>query len=267
MNDYLSIPTPAAREAARAASVFGLDNHGLAHLRRVYWNLPEPALYEEAVFRREGHIAAEGPFVVGTGKHTARAAPDKFVTREATSEEKVWWGEHNRPFTQPNFNTLLTRMQAYLQGRDVFVQDCYAGADPDHQLPIRDHHGESLALALRPRRCSRKPRNLDAYRKHVPEFTVICAPDFHASPLIDSTRTQTFIIVNFAARLAIIGGIGLRRRDQEDGLHGAELPAAARRRAADALLGQRRRGRRRRDLLRPLGDGQDDALRRCRRAG
>jgi len=205
VSDYLSIPTPAAREAGRAASVFGLDNHGLAHLRRIYWNLPEPALYEEAVFRREGHIAAEGPFVVGTGKHTARAAPDKFVTREATSEDKVWWGEHNRPFTQPNFNALLTRMQGYLQGRDVFVQDCYAGADPDHQLPIRIIT-EKAWHSLFARTMFAKPRNLDAYRKHVPEFTVICTPDFHASPLIDSTRTQTFIIVNFAARLAIIGG-------------------------------------------------------------
>jgi len=100
---------------------------------------PAPRLLEPArggrctrrrSFRREGHVAADGPFVVGTGKaHGARRA-DKFITREATSEDKVWWGEHNRPFTPPNFNTLLTRMQGYLQGRDVFVQDCLAGADP-----------------------------------------------------------------------------------------------------------------------------------------
>ncbi len=205
MSEYLAVATPAQREAGRAASVFGLENHGLAHLHRVYWNLPEAALYEEAVFRREGHVAADGPFVVGTGKHTARAAPDKFITREATSEEKVWWGEHNRPFTPPNFNTLLTRMQGYLQGRDVFVQDCFAGADPDHRLPIRIVT-EKAWHSLFARTMFAKPRNLDAYRKHVPEFTVICTPDFHASPLIDSTRTQTFIIVNFAARLALIGG-------------------------------------------------------------
>jgi phosphoenolpyruvate carboxykinase (ATP) len=205
VSDYLSIATPAAKEAGRAAAAYGLENHGLAHLRRVYWNLPEAALYEEAVFRREGHIAADGPFVVSTGKHTARAAPDKFITRESTSEEKVWWGEYNRPFTPPNFNTLLTRMQAYLQGRDVFVQDCYAGADPEHRLPIRVIT-EKAWHSLFARTMFAKPRNLDAYKKHIPEFTVICAADFHASPMIDSTRTPTFIIANFAQRIAIIGG-------------------------------------------------------------
>jgi phosphoenolpyruvate carboxykinase (ATP) len=205
VTDHLLVTTPAQPEAARAASVFGLDNHGLAHLGRLYWNLPEPALYEEAIFRREGHVAAEGPFVVGTGKHTARAAPDKFITREATSEHHVWWGEHNRPFTPAHFNSLLTRMQGHLQGRDVFVQDCFAGADPEHRLPIRIVT-EKAWHSLFARTMFAKPRNLDACRRHVPEFTVVCAPDFHASPLIDSTRTETFIVVNFAARLAIIGG-------------------------------------------------------------
>jgi phosphoenolpyruvate carboxykinase (ATP) len=205
MSEYLEIATPAQKEAGLAASVYGLENHGLGRLRRVYWNLPEPALYEEAVFRREGRVAAEGPFCVSTGAHTARAAADKFITREATTEEKVWWGEYNRPFTPPNFNTLLTRLQGYLQGRDVFVQDCFAGADPDHRLPVRIIT-ERAWHSLFARTMFVKPHNLDAYRKHVPEFTVVCAPDFQASPIIDSTRTGTFIIAHFAERLAIIGG-------------------------------------------------------------
>ncbi|HEX6973773.1 MAG TPA: phosphoenolpyruvate carboxykinase (ATP) [Vicinamibacterales bacterium] len=203
--DYLNIKTPAGKEANLAASLFGVENHGLTRLRCVYWNLPEPALYEEAVFRKEGRMSADGPFVVSTGKHTARAAADKFITREATTEEKVWWGEYNRPFTPANFNTLLSRLLGYLQGRDVFVQDCFAGADPDHRLPVRiitEHAWHSLFA----RTMLLKPRTLDQYRKHVPEFTVICAPGFQASPVIDSTRSETFIIANFAERLAIIGG-------------------------------------------------------------
>ncbi len=99
MNIYTDIPSPAVKEAGLAASVYGLQNHGLANLRRVYWNLSAEALYEEAVFRGEGFIASQGPFVVHTGKHTARAAADKFVVREPSSEDYIWWGTHNRPFS------------------------------------------------------------------------------------------------------------------------------------------------------------------------
>jgi len=205
MSEYLDIKTPAGKEAALAASVYGVENHGLTRLRCVYWNLPEAALYEEAIFRKEGRMAAEGPFVVSTGKHTARAAADKFITREQTTEEKVWWGEYNRPFTPPNFNTLLTRLQGYLQGRDIFVQDVFAGADPEHRLPVRIIT-EKAWHSLFARTMLLKPKNLDGYKKHVPEFTLICAPEFNASPIIDNTRTETFIIANFAERLAIIGG-------------------------------------------------------------
>jgi phosphoenolpyruvate carboxykinase (ATP) len=205
MNIYTDIPSPAAKEAGLAASAYGLLNHGLSNLRRVYWNLPAEALYEESVFRGEGSIANQGPFVVHTGKHTARAAADKFVVREPSSEEYIWWGSHNRPFSPENFNTLLARVQAYLQGRDVFVQDCFGGADTDYRLPVRIIT-ENAWHSLFARTMFLKPESLDAYKKHVPEFTIIAAPGFNASPLIDSTRTETFIILNLAERLAIIGG-------------------------------------------------------------
>ncbi len=205
MNIYTDIPSPAIKEAGLAASVYGLQNHGLQNLRRVYWNLPEAALYEEAIFRGEGRMAAEGPFVVHTGKHTARAAADKYLVREASSEDYIWWGQHNRPFSPENFNTLLTRLQAYLQGRDVFVQDCFGGADPDHRLPVRIVT-EQAWHSLFVRTMFLKPSTLDGYRNHVPEFTIIAAPGFNASPLIDSTRSETFIILNLAQRTAIIGG-------------------------------------------------------------
>ncbi len=205
MNIYTEIPSPAMKEAGEAASAYGLLNHGLMNLRRVYWNLPEPALYEEAIFRGEGRLCSEGPFVVHTGKHTARAAADKFVVREPSSEGYVWWGQHNRPFPQEGFNQLLARLQAYLQGRDVFVQDCFGGAGPEYRLSVRIIT-ETAWHSLFARTMFLKPATLDEYRKHVPEFTVIAAPGFNASPLIDATRTETFIILNLAARLAIIGG-------------------------------------------------------------
>jgi phosphoenolpyruvate carboxykinase (ATP) len=205
MNIYTDIPSPAMKEAGLAASSYGLQNHGLMNLRRVYWNLPEPALYEEAIFRGEGRLCSEGPFVVHTGKHTARAAADKFVVREPSSESYIWWGQHNRPFSTEGFNTLLCRLQAYLQGRDVFVQDCFGGADAEYRLPVRIIT-EQAWHSLFARTMFLKPGSLDENRRHVPEFTVIVAPGFNASPLIDSTRTETFIILHMAQRLAIIGG-------------------------------------------------------------
>jgi len=205
MNIYLDIVSPASKEAGLLASDYGLQNHGLVNLRRAYWNLTTAALYEEIVFRSEGSLVHLGPVLVNTGKHTARAAADKFVVREQSTEERVWWGTYNRPFTGENFSSLLTRLQGYLQGRDVFVQDCYAGADPEYSMPIRIITQKAWH-SLFARTMFLKIRNQDKLKKHVPEFTVIAVPGFLASPMVDGTRTDTFIILNFRERLAIIGG-------------------------------------------------------------
>ena len=205
MNIYADIPSPAEKQASLSAPVYGLDNHGLRNLKRVYWNLPAGALYEEAVFRGEGWIAEEGPFIVHTGKHTARAAADKFVVREASSEEWIWWGSYNRPFAPDAFNMLLARVLGYLQGRDVFVQDCFAGSDPDYRMPVRIIT-EQAWHSLFARTMFIKPETFEAARNHIPDFTVIAAPGFNASPLIDSTRTGTCIILHPAERLGIIAG-------------------------------------------------------------
>jgi phosphoenolpyruvate carboxykinase (ATP) len=205
MNIYLDVQSPAAQQAGKLASAYGLQNHGLVNLRRVYWNLPTPALYEESIFRSEGTLSHLGPLVVNTGKHTARAAADKFVVHEHSTEDKIWWGQYNRPFTGESFSALFTRLQGYLQGRDVFVQDCYAGADPEHSLPVRIITQKAWH-SLFARTMFLKIRGEDAIRRHIPEFTVIAAPGFQASPMVDSTRTETFIVINFRERLAIIGG-------------------------------------------------------------
>jgi phosphoenolpyruvate carboxykinase (ATP) len=205
MNIYLDVQSPAVQEAGKLASDYGLQNHGLTNLRRVYWNLPTPALYEESVFRSEARLTHLGPLVVSTGKHTARAAADKFVVREQTTEDKVWWGQYNRPSTGENFSGLLSRLQGYLQGRDVFVQDCFAGADPEYSLPIRIITQKAWH-SLFARCMFLKIRNQDQLKRHVPEFTVLAVPGFLASPMIDGTRTETFIVLNFRERLAVIGG-------------------------------------------------------------
>jgi phosphoenolpyruvate carboxykinase (ATP) len=205
MNPYTDIPSPAQAQAGKLASLYGLQNHGLSNLRCVYWNLPTGALYEEAIFRGEAQVAHLGPLVVNTGKHTARAAADKFVVHEPSTGHHVWWGEYNRPFSPERFSALRIRLQAYLQGRDVFVQDCYAGADPESRVPIRIIT-EKAWHSMFARTMFTKLRQSGEIQHHVPEFTVICVPSFHGSAIIDSTRTETFIVLNLAERTAIIGG-------------------------------------------------------------
>jgi phosphoenolpyruvate carboxykinase (ATP) len=202
-----NIKTPAEGQAGSVRSDYGLENLGLANLHKIYWNLPVEALYEESIFRAEASISKYGPLVVNTGKHTARAANDKFVVREATSEDHIWWGQYNRPFDADKFDALFARLQGYLQGRDVFVQDCYGGADPQYRLPVRiitEYAWHSFFA----RNMFIKPQTSEEYRRHVPEFTVLAVPGFKASPQIDQTPSETFIILNFAKKLCIIGNTG-----------------------------------------------------------
>ncbi len=203
MSKYLKFKTPATDQATDLKSRFPLKNHGLVHLDKVYWNLPEPALYEEASFRQEGFMAHGGPFVVNTGKWSARAAQDKYIVREASTEDKIWWGEYNRPYAAEKFSALLARVQAYLQDEELFVQDCYVGAEPEYRMPIRVIT-EFAWHSLFARNMFITPTTLEEYQNHVPEFTVIAAPDFKIDPRVDGTRSSTAIILNFAERLALI---------------------------------------------------------------
>jgi phosphoenolpyruvate carboxykinase (ATP) len=205
MAKYLEFDTPAIKQATDLKSDYGLKNHGLVHLDRVFWNLPTPALYEEAVFRGEGHMASGGPFLVNTGAHTARAAADKFVVRESSTEDRIWWGEYNRPFAPDKFNALLARLQAFWQGEELFVQDCWAGADANYRMPVRVVT-EKAWHSLFARNMFIGLDTQDDHKRHIPEFTVLAAPAFKADPRVDGTRTETAIILNFAQRTAIICG-------------------------------------------------------------
>jgi phosphoenolpyruvate carboxykinase (ATP) len=207
MNNILNIKTPCEGQAAVIRADYGLENIGLSNLRKIYWNLPTEALYEEIIFRSEGIISHQGPIVVNTGKHTARAASDKFVVRESTTQENIWWGQYNRPFSSEQFDDLFARLQGYLQGRDLFVQDCYGGADLDYRLPVRVVT-EAAWHSLFARNMFIKPKSVEEYRRFLPEFTVLSVPGFKAFPQIDQTPTETFIVLNFAQKLCIIGNTG-----------------------------------------------------------
>lgn len=202
---YLEFETPATKHAGALASEFKLSNHGLINLDRVFWNLPTPALYEEAVFRGEGHIVNGGPLLVYTGKWTARAAQDKYLVYEPSTKDKVWWGVYNRPFPPEKFDALLSRLQAFWQGEELFVQDVFVGADLNYRMPIRIIT-ESAWQSLFTRNMFLLPKTQDDYKRHVPEFTLLAAPSFRCDPRIDGTRTETAIIINFQSRIALVIG-------------------------------------------------------------
>ncbi len=186
------------------ASNYDLDRHGLRNLNMAYWSLPTPALVERIVTRREGVLAHEGAVVVRTGIHTGRAPNDKFIVQAGESAEQVWWGKVNRPMDPAHFDRLLIRMTAYFQGRDVFVQDTTACAHPDYKLPIRVIT-ENAWHSLFARNMFIR-RSFDELPEHVPDFTIIQAPGFHAIPEEDGTNSEVFIILNLEKRIILIGG-------------------------------------------------------------
>ncbi len=191
------------KQTGPSISRIGLEKNGLSNLKAAHWNHPAASLYHFAVERNEGEIAKNGPLVVKTGQHTGRSAQDKFVVRDDLTENTVWW-ENNKPMTSEQFDALFDSMAAYLQGREVFVQDLYGGADLDHRLPVRvitEYAWHSLFiqnLLIEP-----KAEDLAEFD---PQFTIIDAPGFQADPEKHGCRSETVIAVDFARKLVLIGG-------------------------------------------------------------
>ncbi len=203
MSKYLEFNTPASKEAMELASDFRLKNQGLNYLDRVFWNLSEESLYEEIIFRNEGKITKHGALLVKTGKHTARAAADKFIVKEESSENKIWWGVYNRPIALEKYDVMFSRLQAWAQGEELFVQDCYAGADPEYKMPVRIIT-EKAWHSLFARNMFITTEDKDTLKRFMPDFTIIAVPGFKSDPIVDGTRSDTAIVINFAQRTAII---------------------------------------------------------------
>jgi len=178
---------------------------GLTNLEKVYHNLSTPALVEEAVRRREGHLAHHGPLVTRTGQYTGRSANDKFVVKEPSSEKHIWWGKHNKPYERAKFDALKSRLAAYLQGRTIFVQDAYSGHDPDHRIRVRVVT-ETAWHSVFVRNMFVRVFDREVLQKWQSDFTVLHCPNFHAIPDVDGTNSEAFILVDFDQRVVIIGG-------------------------------------------------------------
>ena len=182
----------------------GLEEHGIRHVNSVRWNLGAAQLLEHAIQSREGHLSSGGSLVVRTGQFTGRSPKDKFIVRDEITDSTVQWGSVNQPMSEAHFDRLYARMQSFWHGRDVFVQDCFVGADPAYTLPLRvisQYAWHSLfALQLFVRRGPREEA------RHQPEFTILFAPDFQADPANDGTNSETCIVINFKKKVVLICG-------------------------------------------------------------
>ncbi|MBW8878674.1 MAG: phosphoenolpyruvate carboxykinase (ATP) [Acidobacteria bacterium] len=186
-------------------SSFGLDKHGIEGVRTAYWNLPPARLVEMAVQRGEAVLAAEGPLVCETGPHTGRSPNDKFLVKDPSIDADVWWGEVNRPFEREKLEALLARAQEHLKGKDVFVFDGYAGADPRYRINVRVVT-EDAWHNLFARNMFIREEDPAALADFVPSFTVVNVAHLQAEPQRDGTRSSTFILLDLAKRMVLIGG-------------------------------------------------------------
>jgi phosphoenolpyruvate carboxykinase (ATP) len=184
-------------------SKHGLDGQGITNLKAAHWNLRPARLYEFAVANEGAEITAQGALRVKTGQHTGRSAQDKFIVRDDSTENVVWW-DNNKSMTTEQFDALHSDMLAHLDGKTVFVQDLFGGADPIHRLPTRVvtelawHSLFIQNLLIEP-----KASELEGFN---PEFTIINLPSFKASSERHGARTETMIAVNFAKKIVLIAG-------------------------------------------------------------
>ena len=184
---------------------FTLVNQGLHTNAALHWNLLTPSLVEEAIRRNEGVLAADGPLVVETGKHTGRSAKDKYIVKDAETADTVWWGKTNVPMDPAHFAALKEDFLAEIAGRkDLFVADLFGGSQPEHRVNVRVinelawHNLFIRTLLVRP---------TDAeLANFAPEYTIIDLPSFRADPARHGCRSETVVAVNFSEKLILIGG-------------------------------------------------------------
>jgi phosphoenolpyruvate carboxykinase (ATP) len=184
---------------------YGLEQQGIPTGAEIFWNLGTAPLVEHAVRRGEGLLAKDGPLVVRTGRHTGRSAQDKFIVKDAVTEDAVWWGKTNRPMDPGAFDRLYDDFLLALADKDMlFVADLYGGSQPEHRVKVRVinelawHNLFIRTLLVRP-----EANELPGFE---PEYTIIDLPSFRADPERHGCRSETVIAVNFEKKVILIGG-------------------------------------------------------------
>ncbi|MCI4670876.1 MAG: phosphoenolpyruvate carboxykinase (ATP) [Bacteroidia bacterium] len=184
----------------------GLESIGLTNTGKQWWNLSPASLVEHSILKGEGVLTDNGALLVSTGKFTGRSPKDKFIVRDVNTENTIWWGDVNHPIEVEKYERILAKMQSYLQEKELYIRDVYAGADPNYRLNVRVVNTLPWAnmfvnnMFIRPER-----EDLENFK---PEWTVIAARGFQANPVTDGTRQENFAMINFTRKIILIGGSG-----------------------------------------------------------
>lgn len=191
-------------EKSRPKSRIGLEYTGLKDNEKIFWNLTPPELYEHAIRNGEGILTSDYALRVLTGEYTGRSPEDRFIIDEPSVRDEIDWGPFNQPGDPELFDRMWKKVVRYMQDRPLYVKDLYAGADPEHRLNVRIV-SEAAYHALFAHNMFIRPDE-EGLINHKPDFTILAAPDFHADPENDGTRSGTFILISFEKKLILIGG-------------------------------------------------------------
>lgn len=184
--------------------ILTLENLFSTQNAELEYQLTPAELVEEAVKNEEGVLTSTGALMCDTGKFTGRSPKDRFIVKDSETEHTVWWGDVNIPFSEEKFKPLKEKMLSFLGGKRLYVQDAYAGAHPDYRLNLRIYNTKAWHnlfchnLFIRLKEEERK--------NFIPDFTILCVPEFEADPTTDGTRQENFAILNFTERIILIGG-------------------------------------------------------------
>jgi len=181
-----------------------VESLGIISPKAVYRNLSPAVLTERAVARGEGKLSNTGALVIHTGKYTGRSPDDRFVVDTPSIHDEIDWGKVNVPISAEKFDAIYNRMMAYLQGREIFIFDGFAGADENYHLPVRVVN-ELASQNLFIRQLLLRPTE-EQLKSFVPGFTIIAAPGFKCIPAVDGVRSEAAILVNLEKRMVIIAG-------------------------------------------------------------
>ena len=182
-----------------------LQDYGI-NSKHIHYQLPPEQLHKITLEKGMGREASSGALAVNTGEFTGRSPQDRFIVKDAITEEKVWWGPVNKPFDPDKFDVLYDKVTAYLANKELYVRDCYACADSEYRMNIRvitEFPWSNLFaynMFIRP-----TDEELDGFE---PDWLVVNAPDFMADAVADGTRQHNFAILNFTRKIALIGGTG-----------------------------------------------------------
>ena len=183
---------------------YGLEKLGIINAAAVYRNLTPAQLTEHALRRGEGTLSNTGALVVKTGKYTGRSANDKFIVDIPAIHDDIAWGKVNRPMDKARFDAIYAKVTAYLQNKDIFIFDGFAGADPKYTKGFRIVN-ELASQNLFIHQLLRRP-TADQLKDFHEDYTIIAAPGFKCIPEIDGTRSEAAVLVDYEAHLVVICG-------------------------------------------------------------